>query len=198
MDNLIGKKINYLTIIEGPIYKIQKNKKRKFYKCQCDCGNIKEVRYDGLKYGTTKSCGCFKNSILINSNFQKRIDLTGQKFGKVTAIKPTKERKDGRVVWECLCDCGNIVYISSHDLQQGRKNSCGCMKSKGEYIIEELLKKYNIPFETQKTFDTCRFPDTGYLAKFDFWVKEKYLIEYDGEQHFYFKNSSFTWNTEEN
>lgn len=28
------------------------------YICQCECGNIKKVRADGLTSGATKSCGC--------------------------------------------------------------------------------------------------------------------------------------------
>lgn len=35
-----------------------KTRKRKFALCKCDCGNITEIRYDMLKSGNTKSCGC--------------------------------------------------------------------------------------------------------------------------------------------
>lgn len=42
----------------------------------------------------------------------------------------------------------------------------------------------NIPFETQKSFENCIFEDTKRQAKFDFYVNNQYLIEYDGEQHF--------------
>lgn len=37
----------------------------------------------------------------------------------------------------------------------------------------------NIPFETQKTFNDCYF-ESGWPAKFDFFVQNKYIIEYDG------------------
>lgn len=33
---------------------------RKMVLCRCDCGTIKEVRYDGIKCGSTKSCGCVR------------------------------------------------------------------------------------------------------------------------------------------
>lgn len=55
----------------------------------------------------------------------------------------------------------------------------------------------DIPFETQKTFSTCRFPDTNALAKFDFYVNNQYLIEFDGIQHFEYKNDT-GWNNKEN
>jgi len=61
--------------------------------------------------------------------------------------------------------------------------------------IAQLLLEANIPFETQKTFESCRFPDTKALAKFDFYVNNKYLIEFDGIQHF---DSRFGWNSEAN
>lgn len=68
--------------------------------------------------------------------------------------------------------------------------------SKGEDKVMQLLRMGMIPHETQKTFETCRFPDTGALARFDFFVNGRYLIEYDGEQHF--KYSKRGWNNEKN
>lgn len=64
MENLLNQTFNYLTVIDGPI----KKGRRYYWKCQCKCGNIKEVRSDGLKSGQTKSCGCYKNEIFIENN----------------------------------------------------------------------------------------------------------------------------------
>ena len=196
IKNLIGQTFNYLTVIDGPI---KKNKKI-YWKCQCKCGNKIIIRSDSLKSGTTKSCGCYKKQILIDNNIKRQtVDLTNKHFGKLIALEHTKQRsKDGRVIWKCICDCGNIVYVDTHSLQEGKKTSCGCLKSKGEEKISKILQENGIPFSTQKKFEDCKFPDTGYYAKFDFWVDNKYIIEYDGEQHFYYKDSFNTWNNEEN
>ena len=196
IENLLNKKFNQLTVIDGPI---KKNKKT-YWICQCDCGNIKTIRSDQLKSGKTKSCGCYKLSVLNKYNKEnKPIDLINKRSGKLIAIEPTNQRSvDGRVIWKCLCDCGNITYVNSHTFQEQKKQSCGCLISKGENKIYNLLTQANIPFETQKTFINCKFPDTQYLAKFDFYVDNKYLIEYDGEQHFYYKHNPYTWNTKEN
>jgi len=35
-----------------------------------------------------------------------KINLIGQKFGKLTVIEETKERKNKSVVWICKCECG--------------------------------------------------------------------------------------------
>lgn len=54
-------------------------------------------------------------------------DLTGQQFGRLTVIKDTGKRKDRKVVWKCLCTCGNIKEVPSNYLNRGRTKSCGCL-----------------------------------------------------------------------
>ena len=196
MENLIGKQFNFFTVIDGPFK--HSNSRKIYWKCRCQCGTEKEVRADGLKNGTTKSCGCYKKQVLIEQNKLKQVDLTNKIFGKLIALEPTDDRRDGRVVWKCECECGNEFYVDSHSLIQGKTTSCGCLISKGEFLIEKILKENKIPFEKQKIFSSCKFQDTGYYAKFDFYVNNNYLIEYDGQQHFYYANSEHTWNNAQN
>jgi len=54
-------------------------------------------------------------------------NITGQKFGRLTALKPTPERQGGYIVWECRCDCGIIRKISLSSLTKGHTKSCGCL-----------------------------------------------------------------------
>ena len=54
-------------------------------------------------------------------------DITGQKFGKLTAIEPTERRSNGNVVWKCKCDCGNEYFVPAGELQKGNTRSCGCL-----------------------------------------------------------------------
>lgn len=56
-------------------------------------------------------------------------DLTGQRFGKQVVIA-FSERKNGRVYWNCLCDCGNSHLSASSKLKSGRSLSCGCGRGK--------------------------------------------------------------------
>ena len=60
------------------------------------------------------------------------IDLTGQKFGRLTVIKRAKDkiRKNGKheVMWECLCDCGNTKIVSRDSLRSSAIRSCGCLR----------------------------------------------------------------------
>ena len=55
-------------------------------------------------------------------------DITGQHFGRLTALEPTKERCHGHIIWLCECSCGNKCLIASHSLRhnEGTK-SCGCL-----------------------------------------------------------------------
>lgn len=55
------------------------------------------------------------------------IDLTGQRFGRLLAIEPTKERVDKKIVWRCLCDCGAEHCTTSASLRSGNTKSCGCI-----------------------------------------------------------------------
>ena len=149
------------------------------WKCQCDCGNIIYVPVNRLTSRNTQSCGCIKYSQ------NNSIDFSGQRFGKLTVLKKYNNYKDkfNRSLWECQCDCGSKIIVPGPNLKT--TYSCGCSISKGEETIATILKLNNINFEKEKTFDTCRFPDTKALARFDFYLPDyNILIEYDGKQHF--------------
>ena len=56
-------------------------------------------------------------------------DLTGQRFGRLVAVEPTKERSPGgSVMWLCRCDCGSTLEVWQSNLLGGRSKSCGCQK----------------------------------------------------------------------
>ncbi len=91
------------------------------WRCKCDCGNEVLLDTRTLQRGTMQDCGC------VTKVPPGARDLTGQRFGKLVAISPTKQRKYDGVVWRCLCDCDNVVYVSSHQLLSGYTKSCGCL-----------------------------------------------------------------------
>lgn len=53
----------------------------------------------------------------------------GERYGKLTVVKPTKFKYNNGRVWECRCDCGNTVMIPARSLASGNTQSCGCLKS---------------------------------------------------------------------
>lgn len=55
-------------------------------------------------------------------------DIKGQRFGRLTVLKPTEERCHGHVMWLCECSCGNKCLVASHSLRHdGGTKSCGCI-----------------------------------------------------------------------
>ena len=66
-------------------------------------------------------------------------DITGFRNKKLVAVKPTAERKGGCVVWECKCDCGNIVFVPGPYLTSGKKGSCGCLEKENRQTIGQRV-----------------------------------------------------------
>lgn len=57
------------------------------------------------------------------------IDLSGQRFGRLTVDKVAGTSGNGVKEWLCLCDCGNTCHAFSGCLRRGKKRSCGCMRA---------------------------------------------------------------------
>lgn len=57
----------------------------------------------------------------------KFIDLTGQKFGKLTVDKYKGKNKHNQSIWLCKCQCGNNKIIVGTSLRNGSTRSCGCL-----------------------------------------------------------------------
>lgn len=55
----------------------------------------------------------------------KKHDLTGQHFGSLTAVRIIGKSARGLMIWECKCDCGNTIEVTSTNLRLGRKSNCG-------------------------------------------------------------------------
>lgn len=60
----------------------------------------------------------------------KIIDLTGQKFGRLTVLHKDTERitKSGSY-WICQCECGKQKSVKSSSLRRGEIISCGCYRT---------------------------------------------------------------------
>lgn len=171
--DLVGKRFGYLTVLERGHTDINRNI---YWKCQCDCGTIKEISGNNLRGEKIKSCGC--------QMAKKPLNLLGQKFGKLTPIKQVYI--NDKAGWLCQCDCGNQTTVITNVLLSGRTKSCGCINySIGEKNIAELLEQNNIAFIREYKFQDL----SNY--RYDFYLPEyNRLIEFDGKQHYM---SSGTW-----
>lgn len=57
----------------------------------------------------------------------RRVNLTGQRFGRLTALKPVDVPTKAGSFWLCQCDCGNTTIASTANLKTGNTKSCGCL-----------------------------------------------------------------------
>jgi hypothetical protein len=68
-------------------------------------------------------------------------NITGCRFGRLTAIESTGKRGNGGMKWKCVCDCGNTVYVRVGLLTSGNTKSCGCLaKDVRDYHREQHNK----------------------------------------------------------
>lgn len=68
----------------------------------------------------------------------KKLDLTGQRFGRLVVLKEICGQK--RVSWLCQCDCGKQCIVRRDNLRSGKTKSCGCYMMQR---ISESHKKQN-------------------------------------------------------
>jgi hypothetical protein len=66
----------------------------------------------------------------IRKGMQTAIDVTGQRFGKLIAVRRDGSDARGEAVFLCVCDCGNSRRVRSSMLRGGLTRSCGCWKPK--------------------------------------------------------------------
>lgn len=128
-----GRTVNGFKILD-----VYRENKRTMAKVVCPaCGKIYTTRAETIKNG--KDCGC---TTRIKMN-----DLTGKKFGRLTAIEPTERKaSNDSIIWKCVCDCGKISFVNSGSLTSGRIKSCGCLRKpheieQGKKMAEETKKQ---------------------------------------------------------
>lgn len=182
--NLINQHFGKLTVLEE---NGRTSNKAVLWKCQCECGNIINVRTADLRNGHTQSCGCLqkeKTSIASKKGLEKNI-----KINMLTYLGEDKisDKKNG-TLRKCQCDCGNIIWIATKDFLSGHVSSCGCRKnSKGEEKIMNILNENNIKYIKEFHPESLSFK-----GRFDFYLPDyNIIIEYDGVQHFKLGNGLY-------
>ena len=192
LKDLTGQKFNRLTVIEK-----DNIKKNNYWICQCECGNTTSVRGIDLKRGQVKSCGCLLSEHIKKYN-NPPLELTGQKFGKLTVLYQIENNSKGNSMWHCQCECGNFTNVRGGALVRGGVLSCGCLNSIGNMKINKLLQEENIHYKNE--YQVFPINSTAKYYKYDFAILDDNgnpirLIEFDGEQHYGINKSG--WNTPE-
>ncbi len=121
------------------------------WRCKCDCGKEILVEPYKISKGIIQSCGCVRT--------EKKIkDLTGQRFGKLTAIRRLDKKRGSSYLWLCQCDCGNYTETSANALLMGNTTSCGCSR------VEAVRKTINTH---GKVSDHVHFVDGTCIEKLE-------------------------------
>lgn len=168
-------------------YKNQNSK----IKLQCECGDIFESTYRKLRENKfqTKCKKC-----RIKNRTEKTINDTKDKFieyventGEYELLYYNGSREKCKL--KCL-NCGEIYEVIPHSFKSGTRCKCNSL-SRGERKITQFLKENNIEFKHEFVFDDLKGIKGGSL-RFDFAILKnnevKYLIEYNGQQHYDIKN----------
>lgn len=93
-------------------------------------------------------------------------------FGSLIALNATEKRgNDHSIIWKCRCLCdNNTIFVPAHLLLNGSVQSCGCLKSKGERKISQILNDNNICYERQFSFKDLYDKNPTFPLKFDFAI----------------------------
>ena len=80
----------------------------------------------------------------------KLIDLTGQRFGRLTVIERTNQSPGEEVRWLCKCSCGKTVEVDAKSLRKGKTKSCGCYRKDA---TSSRFRKHGATVRDKKTPD---------------------------------------------
>ena len=198
--NLIGKVFGELTVLEDSGKRASDG--TIIYRCSCSCGNLDFLISTSELTRTEERARTHCNNSIHTIN-----NLTGQTFGDLEVIEIDKTSiGSGKIKWYCKChNCNrkDLVSILGNSLLMGQSNSCGCghSLSRGAAKTQSILQEAKLDIIQEYSFNNLINPNTKQKLRFDFAIfnnnKLKYLIEYDGEQHFKYQyNSGKSWNTE--
>ena len=156
-EDLTGQRFGKLVVLErAEDYVSPKGIHMIQWLCKCDCGKEKVFTTSSLKSGEVKSCGC--------KHYNRLIDLTGQRFGRLTVMERAEDyvSPKGRHIprWLCKCDCGKEKVINSESLKSGKTKSCGCLYKSVDHssLVHDLTGQRFGNLVVVKRADDCITP----------------------------------------
>lgn len=113
---------------------------------------------------------------------RKKAVLAGQTFGRLIAKFPTDQRKQGKIVWYCECECGGHAYVSTSYLTTGDTQSCGCLKNEQDVInIRDGYEKErvdNVVMSLFKDQEPRKDSSTGYRGVARYYTRKSKELRY--------------------
>lgn len=111
------------------------------------------------------------------------IDLTGQKFGRLTVISKAENSADGHIRWLCNCECGNSITTRGTSLRSGVTKSCGC-------LVSDKLREWSKSNRKYNTYDLTRDYGIGYTSN----SNEEFYFDLED----YDRIKNYCWSSNEN
>lgn len=144
------------------VLSIKSDRGPKFWRVQCDCGKVTDVRHYALRKtnNAQTSCGCLKGETRRKLNFEREQvvkDLAGQRFGKLVVVERAGSNKRGDARWLCRCDCGNSKVVTRWHLIGGHTASCGCARLNGEVVRSDERRKQSIAYRKKRIQEDGKF-----------------------------------------
>lgn len=114
------------------------------WNCRCDCGIEFVAVGPDLKRLKNQNCGCRRTSLQPKNKLPsvRRVNLIGEKFGKLTVLSYDHKNSNNQLYWLCQCDCGNQKIIRGGALKNGNTKSCGCAKLNAYTKRRDLQGKF--------------------------------------------------------
>ena len=181
--DLSGKVFGDLTVLHQT--QPQNTMKGIWWLCRCSCGNTYACPGTLLVTGRRTHCGCKTKKNIFT------VDISGQKFNRLTALYPTEKRSPtGGVIWHCQCDCGNEIDVAYNNLVYCNMKSCGCQKREHDAKLKDFLvhvdgtsldaiKSKKVPADNTTGYKGVYLIKGKYVAKIVFQKKAYHLGTYD-------------------
>ncbi len=106
-----GQRFGRLVVLGLGSKRPRKNSYDQLWKLQCDCGKVIEIPRIHFERKGQVSCGCKRRLGLVD-NKRRTLDITGQRFGELTAVALTGNKIKGKPAWLLKCDCGGTRDMS--------------------------------------------------------------------------------------
>lgn len=133
--------------IEGQVFgkltalKVVSTGTKRQWLCKCECGG--EITTDTFQLTSGNITQC-KNP------WHKSTIRKNDRFGKLVITDISRDVKNRRTMFDCVCDCGNTKTVSARNLQRGATTHCGCDRDYSNYGLPEGESLFNALFTNYK------------------------------------------------
>ena len=125
--------------------------------------------------------GVARHMALNPAYFSRMKNVSGQRFGRLTALWWVKIDGHRGVHWACLCDCGSSITVPSRALGIGNTRSCGCLRLDNVRAALAKRKAQNVHISEEKRFKNA-WPRNRKLWTTTIFERDNYTCDLCGRR----------------